>query len=537
MKKLAGALCAIGAGVALLAFANGAAAARAECDDLNAFCTEVYDSIGYGGSYTGHDEPALLFYSSRAGSGNNQVYKLRLPADPPNMPQQDGTGGTWNFQLHPAFWFGLALCDSQSYPEYTTTCNPDTDTNIKNDPNPASPNFIGKHAGTAFMEMQFYPPGWVNWPLGNSCSATQWCAALNIDSFSQSANTGAFLNSTCSSLVGVEPVNFAFITKSGTPQPGSPPDPIDATLSTYTPNPSADLFMNSGDLLTVAMRDTFSGFHVDIIDRTTHQAGSMTASAANGFGQVEYDPAPSTACVNIPYNFHPMYSTSSENTRVIWAAHSYNVAFADEIGHFDLCGDSSISVYASCSTTEGFEGEAADSDDTFCLDQSLSSLVPVSGCIGTNSGFDGSSYQEVWPGTDPNPSVDRAYHPTPIQFTSPTFSGGQQYSRVAFEADLPRIEFSTCNRSTGVGCTSIPQTDDGNPAFFYPIFSTGSLPGGHCIWQIGGTHIPGTTNTFGGGTATEFGGLLQSVYAGTGNTTFTRFNNFRNVLDSNPCPA
>ena len=32
-----------------------------------------------------------------------------------------------------------------------------------------------------------------------------------------------------------------------------------------------------------------------------------------------------------------MYATSSEHTRVPWAAHSYNVAFSDEIGHFEYC--------------------------------------------------------------------------------------------------------------------------------------------------------------------------------------------------------
>src|ERR1051326_8691458 len=87
-----------------------------ECDDSAPFCTEVYDSIGYGGAYTGHDEPAVLFYSNVAGSGNSNIYRLTLPKDPPNLPKQDATGGTFNFQLHPAFWFGMAMCDDQSAP-------------------------------------------------------------------------------------------------------------------------------------------------------------------------------------------------------------------------------------------------------------------------------------------------------------------------------------------------------------------------------------------------------------------------------------
>jgi hypothetical protein len=87
------------------------------CDDQSGvLCTEVFDSIGYGGAYTGHDEPSVLFYSNVAGSGNTGVYLLQLPKDPPTFPKQDGTGGTFNFQLHPAFWVGMAICDDQSAP-------------------------------------------------------------------------------------------------------------------------------------------------------------------------------------------------------------------------------------------------------------------------------------------------------------------------------------------------------------------------------------------------------------------------------------
>jgi hypothetical protein len=39
-----------------------------------------------------------------------------------------------------------------------STCTPDSDSNIV-DP-AVSPN----HPGTAFVELQFYPPGWVPWP-------------------------------------------------------------------------------------------------------------------------------------------------------------------------------------------------------------------------------------------------------------------------------------------------------------------------------------------------------------------------------------
>ena len=140
------------------------------------------------------------------------------------------------------------------------------------------------------MEMQFYPPGWVKWPMTTSCDATKWCAALNIDSLSENPVTGQLLNSTCAAKTGVEYVNFAFITKSGVPQPASPPNPVNATINTFTPNSAADLFMNSGDEIIVTMHDTAHGLRIGLNDVTTSQSGSMTSSANNGFGQVKFAP-------------------------------------------------------------------------------------------------------------------------------------------------------------------------------------------------------------------------------------------------------
>src|SRR6516165_1276353 len=136
------------------------------CIENGFLCSEVYDSIGYEGGYTGHDEPSLLFYSDVPGSGNKMVYLLRLPTDPPQLPKQGGTGGTFNFQLHPTFWVGMAMCDDQSAPNPggskvagpNILCTPDSDSNIFDGSDPTAPDYMGKHPGGAFMEMQFYPP-------------------------------------------------------------------------------------------------------------------------------------------------------------------------------------------------------------------------------------------------------------------------------------------------------------------------------------------------------------------------------------------
>ncbi len=490
------------------------------CAARSGLCTEVQDSEQVFGQnvYVGHDEPQTLFYSNVPGAGNRMLYRLQLPRDP---SPTNAANKSFNFELHPAFWFGMAMCDTQSFPEQVSTCTPDSDTNIV-DP-AVSPN----HPGVAFMEMQFYPPGWVAWPQGTSCDATKWCAALNIDSLSENSVTGQLNNSACLNVAGVEPVNFAFITHNGMSQ--APANPVESTLATFTPDPNKDLFMNSGDHLIVVMQDTPHGLRIDIIDQNTGQHGFMTASAANGFGQVKFDPN-GTTCQNIPSDFHPMYSTSSEQTRVTWAAHSQNIAFSDETGHFDFCnGSNTITPGGSCpaGNTEGLPSnpKPTDGDDNGCFPASSSTLVQVSGCAGSNTGFDGSAYQPVWP--DGNPA-----HPTAIRFTSPLtgFAFNINYNRIGFEADLPRIE-NTCNRTTGAGCTLLPITDDGTPAPFYPYFSTKGS-GDDCTWGLGG-HIPGSNNDF--GKNNQYGPLLSLAYTAIGGGVVHRFNDFRQVMSSNPC--
>lgn len=497
--------------------------AHINCAQGRFSCTEVHDSeeVFGEGHYVGHDEPSLLFYSNKPGSGNQMRYEYQLPKDPPPNPIN---GRSYNFQLQIASWFGMAMCDTQSYPERVRTCKPDSDSNITA---PSNPN----HSGTAFMEMQFYPPGWVPFQYATSCSATKWCAALTIDSLSLDPVTGKANNNDCLNTVGIEPVNFAFITKNGKPQ--ATPNPVNATLDTYTPNAKRDLFMASGDKIGVTMHDTAHGLRVELRDRTSGQSGFMTASAANGFGQVKFAPNGSK-CQNIPYDFHPMYSTSSERTRVPWAAHSYNVAYDDEIGHFDYCTEVKQDG-GPCTGREGVEGdrEKADGDDTYCFGPSLSFLVKVSGCISTNTGFDGVSYQPRWP------DGDTYLHPTPQYFSSPLTGSGYDanYDRVAFESDVPRITASdfggTCDRDTGKGCLRDPKTDDGLHARFYPFFSSGTI-NGQCRWTIG-TDVPHFSERDYGRLA-QYGPLLKLTYlSGTG--TVARYNDFRGVLSNNPCKA
>jgi hypothetical protein len=99
--------------------------------------------------YVGHDEPSVKFISSQPGSGNTMTYVMKLSKDPKKLPTPSGSVTDYG-QLSVAPWFGLPMCDPNSYPE--NPCTPDSDTNSGSisDPNAA---------GSAFMELQFYPPG------------------------------------------------------------------------------------------------------------------------------------------------------------------------------------------------------------------------------------------------------------------------------------------------------------------------------------------------------------------------------------------
>jgi hypothetical protein len=511
--------------------------AHINCAQSSAMCTEVANSDSVFGHYVGHDEPSMLFNSSTAGSGNHLRYNLVLPKDPANT-DANAANKSFAFELSGAEWLGMAMCDTQSYPEQLKTCPPDSDNNIRD------PAFSPKHVGQAYTELQFYPPGWVQWPTwqvavgASSCNPTMWCAALNIDSLSLNPVTGQTNNQTCLNKVGEEYVNFAFVTKNG--KSTGPANPVDATTSgTFTPGPK-DLFMNSGDHIQVTMTDTSNGLKVILHDLSTGGTGSMTASKSNGFAQIKFAPT-GTSCTAIPYDFHPMYSRSNTKTRVTWAVGSYNVAFDTEIGHFQFCtGPKKIPATefgllpngnpTACpkGNQEGRGPSASppDGDDIFCFPASEGPRYKVAGCTFTNDpGFDGASYQRLWP------NGNLKLHPTPFQFTSPLTgpSYNKQYSQVGFETDLPALE-SGCNGATGAGCTLIPTTDTGAPAQFYPYYSTTKV-NGHCYWQFG-QDTPGMISNF--GQNNQYGQLLQQSSTQQGGSAGVAYDDFRNIIP-NPC--
>ena len=169
------------------------------------------------GWYIGHDEPSVKFISSTPGSGNTMTYLTKIPVDPRKSPTASGSVTNYG-QLSVAPWFGLPMCDPKSYPQ--NPCTPDSDTNsgLISDPNAA---------GSAFMELQLYPPGYTPFMDNTSCSATKWCAAVTIDSLECNFNF-AMCNANCE-----EPINFAYLQTNGVP--AGPPSPQLSDVSSMVP--------------------------------------------------------------------------------------------------------------------------------------------------------------------------------------------------------------------------------------------------------------------------------------------------------------
>ena len=430
-------------------------------------CTDLHGANGGrfydNGWYIGHDEPSVQFFSNAPKSGNDLAWVITLPKQDPT-PTQSGSSVA-NFELTPAFWLSLDLCDPNSYPQ--NACKPDSDSNTGSG--------LTTDAGSAVLELQFYPP---NWGPEISCTgpgphSTQWCAALNIDSLECSFNF-AVCNANCE-----EPINFALLQDNG--RPTGPPAPGEQTGASFTPD-SHTLFMNPGDKLLIIIKDTPDGLLTFVRDETTHRDGFMVASGKNGFANTNI-----SNCETTPFNFHPEYSTAKPENINPWAALELNVNLAVETGHFEL----------------GANGDN-DIDDQPCFTGPTIAGC-VAGAIGGDLDFDGPPYLPDWPDgsqNHPSPILVGAFKGRgigPMSFNSAGRGEGDApysnaYDTLQFQTDVPASEYLTtppCNTNTGAGCVAPPAD-----AAFYPFYSQlGS--GGNCLLAFG-NDIPGqTTNDFG----------------------------------------
>ena len=114
------------------------------------------------GHYIGHDEPSVRFLSNQPGSGSNYSMTERLPVEPRALPtvRHPGRDVTHTFELTLAPWTSTTVCDPQSTP--MLPCTPESDAN--------APNGTYPGAGAAFVELQFYPPGFAPSPTASAAT-------------------------------------------------------------------------------------------------------------------------------------------------------------------------------------------------------------------------------------------------------------------------------------------------------------------------------------------------------------------------------
>ena len=421
--------------------------------NANAWDGRFYDN----GHYIGHDEPNTNFLSNAPGSGNNVNWTITLGRDPAAAPTDAHPGhdvSDW-FELTPTPWFSMALCDPGSFPQ--TSCTPESDSNAPTCLFATCVSGLG--GGSAFMEMQFYPPGEAPFTDNLSCDNTHWCAALAIDSLECTA-AFASCNTNCE-----EPVNFAFIQRNGVPT--GPPSPQDADTSTFVNN-GETLLMNPGDKISFHMWDAPApgggkAFTVTMDDLTTHQTGFMQASAANGFMTTSM-----ADCSGTPFNFQPEYNTAKANNITPWGAGTEVISTTFETGHWEACTSLSdpISpnpidpndtspVYNQCNgpyenagppdanTPEVGEAPCYLAGATHPGYNGVGTSTPpnrMTGCLDEifqngDLDFDGTPYWKEWP-TGPTPT---SLFPSSFVERFPT-TNGSQYSQFFFQTDVALSE-------------------------------------------------------------------------------------------------
>ncbi len=113
------------------------------------------------GHYIGHDEPSVRFISSQPGSGNNITFNERLPVEPAKLPtvRHPGKDVTHYVRAEP----GAVVLHHGVRPEFRAAAALQGRVGRQR----AAGSYPG--AGAAFVELQFYPPGFAPFTDAISC--------------------------------------------------------------------------------------------------------------------------------------------------------------------------------------------------------------------------------------------------------------------------------------------------------------------------------------------------------------------------------
>jgi hypothetical protein len=217
----------------------------------------------------------------------------------------------------------------------------------------------------------------------------------------------------------------------------------------------------------------------------------MLASAANGFMNTSI-----ADCSGTPWNFQPLYSTAKTVNQGGWAAANLNVAY--EVGHFTPCTGLSVfspvpvgnfldkswnfcrGPYENAGPSDG-SGTSGERNDAPCYKAGSThgelNADPnlVTGCLGGDLDYDGTSYWADWPR-----SLMPGMFPSAMTIQQPTTVGAQTYPQMQFLTDNPATN-NRCKPANPAGCTVPPPQAPGK---FYPYWTLARVNGA-CVWEFG----------------------------------------------------
>jgi len=128
------------------------------CPSNSATCADIASHLQEElGEYSGHDEPAITFYSHRPGAGNNLTTVLTIPTDPRHRPSRmvrvapsifssiQRSGSAWCFAIPSLLPISHTYAYRIPMPIFSTTLTLMLWISS------------GIIRGSAFLELQFYP--------------------------------------------------------------------------------------------------------------------------------------------------------------------------------------------------------------------------------------------------------------------------------------------------------------------------------------------------------------------------------------------
>ena len=270
-------------------------------DNQNTWGGKFYDNT----NYIGHDEPDATYLSSAPGSGNNVSWNLKLGKDPAAVPT--GTNPAHDvshwFELSPAPWLSMDMCDANSYPQLP--CTPESDSNAPacsngNNCNPRSYPGGGSRSWRCSSIRRATLPG-----STRRAAMPRIGARRSRSTVLSAPRRFAQCNVNCE-----EPVNFAFIQRDGVP--AGPPAPQNGTVASFVPNKET-LLMNQGDHVAVHMSDApapGADRRSKCVSKTRRPDRRLDA----GLGRNGFENTSIVDCSGTPFNFEPEYSPPRRGT-------------------------------------------------------------------------------------------------------------------------------------------------------------------------------------------------------------------------------